>query len=89
MYYDAGKGWGNYSRIIISENTFEQVKETAIARELDVVRVKGKQEPAVIYELLDVEGGFEPPKPPAAKGKMLAAAAEADRRARAAKRRGG
>ncbi|HSV92500.1 MAG TPA: adenylate/guanylate cyclase domain-containing protein, partial [Desulfobacterales bacterium] len=46
MYYDAGKGWGNYSRIIISENTYEQVKETAIARELDVVRVKGKQEPA-------------------------------------------
>jgi len=37
---------------------------------------------------VDIEGGFEPPKPPAAKGKLLAAAAEADRRARAAKARG-
>jgi adenylate cyclase len=83
MYYDAGKGAGHFSRIIISENTYEQVKDKAIARELDVVRVKGKQEPAVIYELLDVEGGYEPPKPPASKGKMLAAEAAADRKRRA------
>jgi adenylate cyclase len=85
MYYDTAKGAGRFSRIIISENTYEQVKDKVVARELDVVRVKGKQEPAVIYELLDIEGGYEPPKPPASKGKMLAAAAEADRRARAQK----
>jgi hypothetical protein len=85
MYYDTAKGAGHLSRIIISENTYEQVKDKVIARELDVVRVKGKLAPAVIYELIDVEGGYEPPKPPALKGKMLAAEAAADRKARAAK----
>ncbi len=58
MYYDTGKGRGNFSRIIISENTYEQVKDKVIARELDVVRVKGKQEPAVIYELHRHRGRF-------------------------------
>jgi adenylate cyclase len=88
MYY--GPGFGHLSRILISENTYEQVKDKVIARELDVVRVKGKLEPAVIYELIDVEGGYEPPKPPASKGKALAAESKADRKARAAaaKRRG-
>lgn len=88
-YYDRGKGAGHFSRIIISEKTYEQVKDKVIARELDVVRVKGKQEPAVIYELIDVEGGYEPPKPPAAKGRILAAEAAAERkRGAAAKGRG-
>jgi adenylate cyclase len=84
MYYDPSKGAGHLSRIIISENTYEQVKDKVIARELDVVRVKGKLEPAVIYELIDVEGGYEPPKPPSSKGKLLAAESKADRKARAA-----
>ncbi len=88
MYYDTSKAAGHFSRIIISENTYEQVKDKVIARELDVVRVKGKQEPAVIYELIDIEGGYEPPKPPESKGKILAAEAAADRKARAAKARG-
>jgi adenylate cyclase len=84
-YYDPGKGAGHFSRIIISEDTFEQVKDVAIARELDVVRVKGKQRPAVIYELIDIEGGYEPPKPPKSKGRLLAAEAAAERRERAAR----
>ena len=89
MYYDTAKGAGHLSRIIISENTYEQVKDKVIARELDVVRVKGKLAPAVIYELIDVEGGYEPPKPPASKGKMLAAESKADRKARAAAAKAG
>ncbi|OHD70911.1 MAG: hypothetical protein A2177_09270, partial [Spirochaetes bacterium RBG_13_68_11] len=89
MYYDTAKGAGHLSRIIISENTYEQVKDKVIARELDVVRVKGKLAPAVIYELIDVEGGFEPPKPPASKGKMLAAESKADRKARTAAAKAG
>lgn len=37
--------------IIISESTYEQVKNKAITRELDNVRVKGKKRPVKIYEL--------------------------------------
>jgi len=37
--------------IIISESTYEEVKNKAIARELDNVRVKGKKRPVKIYEL--------------------------------------
>jgi len=80
QYYDVAKSAGHYSRILISEETFAQVKDKVIARELDVVRVKGKQQPAVIYELLDIEGGYEPPKPPASKSRILAAEAAAARR---------
>jgi adenylate cyclase len=85
MYYDAGKGAGHFSRIIISENTYEQVKDKVIARELDVVRVKGKQEPTVIYELVDIIGGYDPPKPPASKGRMLGQEAAAYRKKAAAR----
>jgi adenylate cyclase len=43
----------NYgTRIIISETTFESVREQFSCRELDRVRVKGKLQPVVIYELL-------------------------------------
>jgi adenylate cyclase len=38
--------------IIISESTFEHVHEGFHCRELDVVRVKGKQMPIKIYELI-------------------------------------
>jgi len=41
--------------IIISEFTYEHVKDHVIARELDLVRVKGKQLPVKIYELIDVK----------------------------------
>jgi adenylate cyclase len=37
--------------IIISESTYKTVKNKAIARELDNVRVKGKKRPVKIYEL--------------------------------------
>lgn len=41
--------------IIISESTYAQVKKRARARELDLVKVKGKQQPVKIYELLAME----------------------------------
>lgn len=42
------------TRIIISEFTYAQVKDRVYARELDDIRVKGKNEPVKIYELIDV-----------------------------------
>ncbi len=41
--------------IIISESTYEQVKDKVIARELDIIRVKGKTKPVRIYELIDLK----------------------------------
>jgi len=43
------------TNIIISEYTYEQVKEQVIVRELDLIRVKGKDRPVTIYELIDVK----------------------------------
>ena len=40
------------TNIIISESTFESAKDFIHAREMDLVRVKGKREPVRIYELL-------------------------------------
>ena len=40
------------TKVIISEDTWHHVNETHLCRELDIVRVKGKEEPKVIYELL-------------------------------------
>ncbi len=40
------------TRIIISEFTYEQVKDKVIAREIDWVRVKGKALPVRIFELV-------------------------------------
>ncbi|HEY7725588.1 MAG TPA: adenylate/guanylate cyclase domain-containing protein [Anaeromyxobacteraceae bacterium] len=40
------------TRILVSQTTWERVRGVAVARELDAVRVKGKQEPVVVYELL-------------------------------------
>jgi adenylate cyclase len=51
------------TNIIISEYTFSRVKDRVIARELDDIRVKGKNKPVVIYELVDVIDGLEPPQP--------------------------
>ncbi|MBV6494118.1 MAG: hypothetical protein LDLANPLL_02144 [Turneriella sp.] len=42
------------TRIIISQFTYEKVKDRIYARELDDIRVKGKNEPVRIYELIDV-----------------------------------
>ncbi|MCB1172568.1 MAG: CHASE2 domain-containing protein [Leptospiraceae bacterium] len=42
-------------KIVISEYTYERVKERVYARELDLVRVKGKLEPVRIYELMGLK----------------------------------
>ncbi|WP_061285471.1 CHASE2 domain-containing protein [Leptospira interrogans] len=42
------------THIIISEYTYEKVKDRVIARELDLIKVKGKTQPVRIYELLDL-----------------------------------
>jgi adenylate cyclase len=56
--------------IIISEYTYGLVKDKVLARELDNIRVKGKNKPVQIYELVDVLEGLEPPEPlPAVKGR--------------------
>ncbi len=38
--------------IMIGENTYQKAKEGIIARELDLLRVKGKTEPVKVYELV-------------------------------------
>ena len=43
------------TNIIISENTYGLVKDQVIVRELDNIRVKGKNKPVLIYELIDVK----------------------------------
>ena len=40
------------TNIIISENTFVLVKDQVVARELDLIQVKGKTQPVKVYELL-------------------------------------
>ena len=46
----ANKFYG--TAILISEYTYERVKDDFYARMLDTIRVKGKQEPILVYELL-------------------------------------
>jgi adenylate cyclase len=48
------------TNIIMSEYTYGLVKERVVARELDNIRVKGKNRPVLIYELIDVPEGLEP-----------------------------
>ena len=45
---------------LLSEFTYEQVKERVFTRELDFIRVKGKNKPVRIYELLGAAGGKLP-----------------------------
>lgn len=47
--------------IIISEFTYAQVKDKFIVRELDNIRVKGKNKPVLIYELVDCLEPLDPP----------------------------
>jgi adenylate cyclase len=42
------------TRIIMSEYTYGLVSDKVIARELDNIRVKGKNKPVLIYELIDI-----------------------------------
>ena len=60
----------HYSKIIISEFTYAHVKDRIIARELDIIRVKGKNKPVAIYELIDMTDGLEPPGKGNGKGKV-------------------
>ncbi|MDP3114536.1 MAG: adenylate/guanylate cyclase domain-containing protein [Candidatus Cloacimonadaceae bacterium] len=41
-----------HTHIIISQSTFELVKDVMLCRELDTLRVVGKLEPTIIYELI-------------------------------------
>ncbi len=47
------------TRVIISQFTYQDVKDTFTCREVDLVRVKGKNEPVRIYELM-CEGQPDP-----------------------------
>jgi adenylate cyclase len=69
-----GTNKGYYTTIIISEYTYAQVRDRVVARELDNIRVKGKNKPVQIYELLDVIEGLEPPAKVDGKGRALAGA---------------
>jgi adenylate cyclase len=41
-------------RIVISEGTYREIADKFVCRDLDKIRVKGKNQPVTIYELLDV-----------------------------------
>ena len=59
------------TNIIISEFTYGLVKDKFIVRELDNIRVKGKNKPVLIYELVDCLESIDPPsldKPKGGKG---------------------
>lgn len=57
------------TNIIISEYTYGLVRDKVIARELDNIRVKGKNKPVLIYELIDVVDGLDAPRLSQDKGK--------------------
>lgn len=42
--------------ILIGENTYNLAKESVIAREVDVIRVMGKEKPVKVYELIGERG---------------------------------
>lgn len=46
----ANKAYG--TRILISERTYQLARDAIAAREIDMIRVKGKHEPVRVYELL-------------------------------------
>jgi len=48
------------SRILISESTQEQIKDIFLTRQLDRLRVKGKQKPIRVYELVGKNGEVAP-----------------------------
>jgi adenylate cyclase len=56
----ANKYYGTYT--MISERTYELAKDHIEARELDVIRVVGKEKPVKIYELIDRKGQIQETK---------------------------
>jgi adenylate cyclase len=47
-----------HSHIMISEETFEQAKEAIEARDMDLIRVKGKKEPKKVFEVVCRKGAM-------------------------------
>jgi adenylate cyclase len=45
--------------ILISDRTYQHVQDKFEFRELDIIRVKGKQQPVIIYELIDHKGHID------------------------------
>jgi adenylate cyclase len=56
----ANKQYGTY--LMISESTYAEVRTLVEVRELDLLRVKGKQEPIRVYELMGAAGALPPEK---------------------------
>jgi adenylate cyclase len=54
----ANKQYG--TQLLISEGTYEGARDRIEAREVDVVKVKGKAKPVRVYELLAVKGQLTP-----------------------------
>ncbi len=54
----AAKVYG--TRILVSEETVRAARGVVLARELDLLRVKGRQLPVRVYELVDVAGATPP-----------------------------
>ncbi len=46
----ANKEYGTY--LMIGENTYEEVKDKIAVRELDLIRLKGKQKPTKVFEII-------------------------------------
>jgi adenylate cyclase len=46
------------SKILISEHTYKHVKDEIATRELDLVRVRGKNIPVMIYEIIGRKGNY-------------------------------
>jgi len=49
-----------HTHIMISQETFEKAQEDIEARDLDLIRVKGKKEPKKVFELLCEKGRMSP-----------------------------
>jgi adenylate cyclase len=62
------------TNVIISESTYAQVKDRVLARELDIIRVKGKNKPTPIFELIDIIEGLDAPPKTDGKGRAGAKA---------------
>jgi adenylate cyclase len=58
----ANKPYGTY--IMISQTTYDLVKEHFYARPLDLLAVKGKTEPIKVYELMALKNSTTPPEVP-------------------------
>jgi adenylate cyclase len=47
-----------HTRIMISDTTFEKVRDVIEARDLDLIRVKGKKEPRKVFEVIAKKNGM-------------------------------